>query len=189
MKDGKDQVHSGTETPGNDIKINKGETSQFPDQDTKVKVTARQGKHSDYQEGRLLSFDKFVSNNKEKFSKNTIEKDAMDGVKAGDDNHDTLDDKDKTVHNTKAIKENEIKEKQFPDGPETPENGKGTKETTGLEKTDQYPSGVCKTHLLLNFKDFVKPNFDKHGNTKMKGKSETLKTPLNIKENEEHNEE
>lgn len=189
MKDGKDQVHSGTETPGNDIKVNKGETSQFPDQDTKVKVTARQGKHSDYQEGRLLSFEKFVSASKEKFSKNTIEKDAMDGVKAGDNNHDTLDDKDKTAHNTKAIKEGEIKEEQFPDRPETPEKGKGAKETTGLEKTDQFPGCDCKTHLLLNFKDFVKPNFAKHGNTKMKGNSETLKNPLDIKENEEPKEE
>lgn len=185
MKDGKNQVHSGTEKPGNDIKVDKGETSQFPDQDTKVKVIDRQGKHSDYQEGRLLSFEKFVSSSKEKFPKTTIEKDAMDGVKAGDNNHDTLDDKDKTPHNPKAIKESEVKEEQYPDGPETPENGKNAKETAGLEKTDQFPDCNCKTHLLLNFKDFVKPNFNKHGNTKMKGKSDTLKNPLAIKENEE----
>lgn len=95
MKDGKNQVHSGTEKPGTDIKVNKGETSQFPDQDTKIKRKTAVGKHSGYQEGRLLNFNEFISS---KLNKNTIEKDAMDDVKAGDNNHDTLDDQDKTKH-------------------------------------------------------------------------------------------
>jgi hypothetical protein len=102
MQDGKSQAHSGTEKPGTDVKVTKGETSQFPEQDTNIKNKTEAGKHSGYRQGRLLSFEQFCGKG---FDKNgTIEKETMKGEKNGDSGTDVMDDEDKTAHNKNAVK-------------------------------------------------------------------------------------
>lgn len=96
MKDAKNQSFSGTEKPGNDIKVDKGETGQFPEQNTNIKKETKAGKHTGYQQGRLLSFEQFTGKQFDKSG--TIEKDAMKGEKTGDAATKVLDDKNKTEH-------------------------------------------------------------------------------------------
>lgn len=84
------QIMNGATVPtkGSQAK-EKDDVDQFPGQ----KISP---KHKS--EHRVLSFQEFISDKCCKFNTKTVEKDAMDGVKPGADDHDTLDGADKTAH-------------------------------------------------------------------------------------------
>lgn len=88
MEKAENQVFNGTTSPGNDIKITKTETNQFPGQNVNSKHSTKSGIHSGYREDRLLSFDEFVAHHK--MNTKTIEKESMSGPKQGDDGYHTL---------------------------------------------------------------------------------------------------
>lgn len=83
IKDNVHQIYNGAEIPKENFKVNKGEMSQFPGQNTEIKNKIVVGSHSGYRKGRLLSFEEFISNNisLKKYDKNTIDKESIKKLK------------------------------------------------------------------------------------------------------------
>lgn len=98
MNENKEQIMNGADAPDKGSKPKeKDNVDQFPGQKMKPEHKS---------EHRLLSFKEFVSDKIQKFNKDTVEKDAMDGPEKGDAAIDTLENEyaQKSKNDKKEIK-------------------------------------------------------------------------------------